>query len=65
MLHAPHYGFSGVVHELRQALLAPPGAALVLARVAMTQLTLNVSIDRFRATTQETLAWRENSVLSA
>ena len=50
-----------------KALLAPPGAALVLGAAAATaQLTLNVSIDRFRATTQETLAHGEkNSALSA
>ena len=50
-----------------KALLAPPGTALVLGAAAATsQLTLNVSIDRFRATTQETLAHGEkNSALSA
>ena len=50
-----------------KALLAPPGTALVLGAAAATsQLTLNVSIDRFRATTQDTLAHGEkNSALSA
>ena len=50
-----------------KALKAPQGTALVLGAAAATsQLTLNVSIDRFRATTQETLAHGEkNSALSA
>ena len=69
-LDAPRFHimcFFGVVHELRQSVARAAGAALVLGAAAATaQLTLNVSIDRFRATTQETLAHGEkNSALSA